>query len=302
MKNTNTTNNTNNINNINTAEDATAKVRKHNKKVIASIFAVVSAAAVITSIAVFTASASTIKDAPKAAAVTTASASAVPTTVKTEGMGAGKEVTKTPVTSVVKTEQTQTSAVNKDGKHPGEAGYHYYDNQKAAAAAPTTQTTNTVKHPGEAGYHYYDNQQTPAAAPTAQAVNTVKHPGESGYNYYENQKAAPVFKSGRYIAADGSRAELVIANPDNIVCYCTIHYGNTYNNDTVYGFMGTVKGTEIDYTRGSKNDMTYDNNGNVAKAIEIDRDHSGTIEFTKAGSLRWIDSDGTNVNFIPAQA
>ncbi len=285
---------------INT-HNKTAKVRKHNKKVIASICAVVSAAAVITSIAVFTASASTIKDAPKAAAVTTA-ASAVPTTVKTEEMGAGKEVTKTPVTSVVKTEQTQTSAVNKDGKHPGEAGYHYYDNQKAMCIRDSAQPANTVKHPGEAGYHYYDNQQTPAAAPTAQAVNTVKHPGESGYNYYENQKAAPVFKSGRYIAADGTRAELVIAKPDDMVCYCTIRYGNTYNNDTVYGFMGTVKGSEIEYTRGSKNDMTYDNNGNVAKAIEIDRDHSGTIEFTKAGSLRWIDSDGTNVNFIPAQA
>lgn len=301
MKNTDTTNNTNNINNINTAEDATAKVRKHNKKVIASIFAIVSAAAVITSIAVFTASASTIKDAPKAAAVTTASASAVPTTVKTEEMGAGKEVTRAAVTSEVKTETKQAETVSKYVKHPGESGYCYDANQNGTDTS-AVKSANIVKHPGEAGYHYYDNQQTPAAAPTAQAVNTVKHPGESGYNYYENQKADPVFKSGRYVSADGTRAELVIAKPDDMVCYCTIHYGNTYNNDTVYGFMGTVKGSEIEYTRGSKNDMTYDNNGNIAKGIEIDRNHEGTIKITETGTLHWIDSDGTSVNFIPAQA
>ncbi len=117
-----------------------------------------------------------------------------------------------------------------------------------------------------------------------------------------NQNPAAEFKSGRYVSADGTRAELVIAKPDDIVCYCTIRYGNTYNNDTVYGFMGTVKGSEIEYTRGSKNDMTYDNNGNVAKAIEIDRNHEGTIKITETGTLHWIDSDGTSVNFIPAQA
>ena len=272
MKNTNTTNNTNNINNINTAENAAAKERKHNKKVIASIFAVVSAAAVITSIAVFTASASTIKDAPKAAAVTTASASAVPTTVKTEEMGAGKEVTRAAVTSEVKTETKQAETVSKYVKHPGESGYCYDANQNGT-------DTSAVK-----------------------SANIVKHPGELGYCYDVNQNPAAEFKAGRYVSADGTRAELVIAKPDDMVCYCTIHYGNTYNNGTVYGFLGTVKGSEIEYTRGSKNDMTYDNNGKVIKAIEIDRNHEGTIKITETGTLHWIDSDGTTVNFIPAQA
>ena len=117
-----------------------------------------------------------------------------------------------------------------------------------------------------------------------------------------NQNPAAEFKAGRYVSADGTRAELVIAKPDDMVCYCTIHYGNTYNNGTVYGFLGTVKGSEIEYTRGSKNDMTYDNNGKVIKAIEIDRNHEGTIKITETGTLHWIDSDGTTVNFIPAQA
>ena len=248
MKNTNTTNNTNNINNINTAENAAAKVRKHNKKVIASIFAVVSAAAVITSIAVFTASASTIKDAPKA----------------------------------------------------GESGYCYDANQNVTDTS-AVKPANIVKHPGESGYCYDANQNGTDTA-VVKSANIVKHPGESGYCYDVNQNPAAEFKSGRYVSADGTRAELVIAKPDDIVCYCTIRYGNTYNNDTVYGFMGTVKGSEIEYTRGSKNDITYDNNGNVAKAIEIDRNHEGTIKITETGTLHWIDSDGTNVNFIPEQA
>ena len=296
MKNTNTTNNTNNIN---TAENATAKVRKHNKKVIASIFAVVSAAAVITSIAVFTASASTIKDAPKAAAVTTA-ASAVPTTVKTEEMGAGKEVTRAAVTSQVKTETKQAETVSKYVKHPGESGYCYDANQNGTDTS-AVKSANIVKHPGESGYCYDANQNgTDTAA--VKSANIVKHPGESGYCYDVNQNPAAEFKAGRYVSADGTRAELVIAKPDDIVCYCTIRYGNTYNNDTVYGFMGTVKGSEIEYTRGSKNDMTYDNNGKVIKAIEIDRNHEGTIKITETGTLHWIDSDGTSVNFIPAQA
>ena len=283
---------------INT-HNKTAKVRKHNKKVIASIFAVVSAAAVITSIAVFTASASTIKDAPKAAAVTTA-ASAVPTTVKTEEMGAGKEVTRAAVTSQVKTETKQAETVSKYVKHPGESGYCYDANQNGTDTS-AVKSANIVKHPGESGYCYDANQNgTDTAA--VKSANIVKHPGESGYCYDVNQNPAAEFKAGRYVSADGTRAELVIAKPDDIVCYCTIRYGNTYNNDTVYGFMGTVKGSEIEYTRGSKNDMTYDNNGKVIKAIEIDRNHEGTIKITETGTLHWIDSDGTSVNFIPAQA
>ena len=283
---------------INT-HNKTAKVRKHNKKVIASIFAVVSAAAVITSIAVFTASASTIKDAPKAAAVTTA-ASAVPTTVKTEEMGAGKEVTRAAVTSEVKTETKQAETVSKYVKHPGESGYCYDANQNGTDTS-AVKSANIVKHPGESGY-CYDANLNGTDTSGVKSANIVNRPGESGYCYDVNQNPAAEFKSGRYVSADGTRAELVIAKPDDIVCYCTIRYGNTYNNDTVYGFMGTVKGSEIEYTRGSKNDMTYDNNGNVAKAIEIDRNHEGTIKITETGTLHWIDSDGTSVNFIPAQA
>ena len=187
-------------------------------------------------------------------------------------MGAGKEVTRAAVTSEVKTETKQAETVSKYVKHPGESGYCYDANQNGT-------DTSVVK-----------------------SANIVKHPGESGYCYDVNQNPAAEFKSGRYVSADGTRAELVIAKPDDMVCYCTIRYGNTYNNDTVYGFMGTVKGSEIEYTRGSKNDMTYDNNGNVAKAIEIDRNHEGTIKITETGTLHWIDSDGTSVNFIPAQA
>ena len=57
-----------------------------------------------------------------------------------------------------------TPVVNEHGKHPGEAGYNYYENEKV---------NEIGKHPGEAGYNYVNEHG--------------KHPGEAGYCYYINE-------------------------------------------------------------------------------------------------------------------
>ena len=102
--------NTNKVNNI-VKEETTVRSRKTNRKFIASVCAVVAATAMITGVAVFTASAEPIKSAPDRT-----------------------------ITATIKMEKTdpaekQADQVDQNGKHPGEAGYRYYENEKAAQQA-----------------------------------------------------------------------------------------------------------------------------------------------------------------------
>ena len=107
-----------------TTMNKTTKTRRTNRKFIASICAVVAATAMITGIAVFTASADPIKGAPE-----TKISSTIPME-KTE-----KETKKDEAKQEVKTE-TKDETVNV--KHEGEAGYNYVN--------------ENGKHPGECGY------------------------------------------------------------------------------------------------------------------------------------------------------
>ena len=155
------------------------------------------------------------------------------------------------------------------------------------------------KHPGESGYYYYENEQ----AANAQG----KHPGECGFNYqavmdnYNANVTPALIPAGRYIAFDGARAELVIAKPDEATCYCTVTMANSYNNEIVYGFMGVANGSEINYTTGTMNDMTYNEDGSIAKGVELSSGHSGTIRKTDSGAFVWKDSDGTCITFTLAK-
>ena len=184
----------------------TAKIKNAHRKAFTTFCAMLAATAVITGIAVFTASATQIKSAPEKTAValtttTTTTTSATTTTPK----------------------QTQTTAeTNKNGKHPGEAGYRYDENQQNAMAtttvktsvptaylyyapaltAPVTTTTTKAavttqvakavtnangKHPGEAGCNYNEDLEN------AQMTNAYgKHPGECGFGYDEARENAAV--------------------------------------------------------------------------------------------------------------
>ena len=119
-------------------------------------------------------------------------------------------------------------------------------------------------------------------------------------NYNANVTPA-LIPAGRYIAFDGARAELVIAKPDEATCYCTVTMANSYNNEIVYGFMGVANGSEINYTTGTMNDMTYNEDGSIAKGVELSSGHSGTIRKTDSGAFVWKDSDGTCITFTLAK-
>ena len=286
MKNTTNTNNT-----VKTNEKV--KAGRTSKRFIASICAVAAAASMATGIAVFSASATSIKNAPQKPAVST-SAAASDSSSKADT--ASKTTSYNALTKAAESGyyyyQNEQSVVNPQGKHPGESGYYYYENEK-------TDVNPQGKHPGESGYYYYQNEQT------ANALG--KHPGECGFNYqavmdnYNANVTPALIPAGRYIAFDGARAELVIAKPDEATCYCTVTMGNSYNNEIVYGFMGVANGSEINYSTGTMNDMTYNEDGSIAKGVELSSGHSGTIRKTDSGAFVWKDSDGTCITFTLAK-
>ena len=277
----------------NTKSTNASKVRKANKKFIATICAVITATAMITGVAVFNASASDAIEAPTkpiSTIVTVANENAQ----KTAKADNKADDTKTAFSSEIKLEpkaEINTEAAQKSTdavKHPGESGYYYAQNESAAQ-----KSTDAVKHPGESGYNYAQNESA-----AQKSTDAVKHPGESGYYYAANQD---LFSKDRFVSSDGSRAVMEVTYAGNNSYFCTIRMANSYNNEFVYSFKGVVRGPEIDYTQGAKFDVTYDDNGNIIKNVKIGSDHSGTIERSRAGAFVWIDSDKTHVTFIPAQ-
>ncbi len=325
----------------NTKSTNASKVRKANKKFIATICAVITATAMITGVAVFNASASDAIEAPTkpiSTIVTVANENAQ----KTAKADNKADDTKTAFSSEIKLEpkaEINTEAAQKSTdsvKHPGESGYYYAQNESAAQKSTDAdkhpgesgynyaqnesaaqKSTDAVKHPGESGYYYAQNESA-----AQKSTDAVKHPGESGYNYAQNESAAQkstdavkhpgesgyyyaanqnLFSKDRFVSSDGSRAAMEVTYAGNNSYVCTIRMANSYNNEFVYSFKGVVRGPEIDYTQGAKFDVTYDDNGNIIKSVKIGSDHSGTIERSSAGTFVWIDSDETHVTFIPAQ-
>ena len=79
--------------------------------------------------------------------------------------------------------------VNENGKHPGESGYQYYENEQAAKDAQADEEVNeNGKHPGESGYQYYENEQ---AADEEEPCVDGKHPGEAGCHYVDENGKHP---------------------------------------------------------------------------------------------------------------
>ena len=275
----------------------TTKVRRTNKKIAATICAIFAATAMVTGIAVFTASANTIESAPariSTAFSTTVKADTVDT-AKTEKTETAPKTDKTEKTEEKKADDT----VNANGKHPGESGYNYQgvaetnDNaqaqQQAPAAEQTQQAAEIEKHPGEAGCNYVNENG--------------KHPGESGYNYQpvvEQTAAATtptsVF-SGEFVDVNNKNIVLTVAKADMYdTAYCTVNIAQGNGKYTVYNFMAPVYEDKMYYAGGTVTDITYDANGAVVESKVVDSNHSGHIVMTKEGYV-WVDSDETHCVF-----
>lgn len=278
---TNSTNNTTKTKET-SAMTNTAKTTKASRKFTASVCAAITAAVMVTGIAVFSASASEINSAPKTTAVTTVTTqSTVQTTAVSEAPkpiqtqpAASATVSAKSVKTPVKTTAKQTTVSVKEVKQPVQTTV-----SQTAAETKTEKSADTAfvnkygKHPGECGYGYTENEPEDANAQVKDNIPT-----------------------GSFNAANGAKITLDIVPVAENTYYCTVSALNKKGSYTLHGFVGIAKDNVMNYNGGAKSIATFDKDGNVTGNEFISDGHCGTITKTNAG-LEWADSDGSTVVF-----
>lgn len=294
---TNSTNNTTKTKET-SAMTNTAKTTKASRKFTASVCAAITAAVMVTGIAVFSASASEIDSAPKTTAVTTVTTqSAVQTTTVSEvtkpvQTQSTTTMATTSVKTPVETSAAQTTVVTQNAKKPVET-----------SAKQTTVVNQNAKKPVET-----TAAQTAAETKTEKSADTAfvnkygKHPGECGYGYTENEpedanaQVKDNIPTGSFNAANGAKITLDIVPVAENTYYCTVSALNKKGSYTLHGFVGIAKDDVVNYNGGAKSIAAFDKDGNVTGNEFISDGHCGTITRTNAG-LEWADSDGSTVVF-----
>ncbi len=278
---TNSTNNTTKTKET-SAMTNTAKTTKASRKFTASVCAAITAAVMVTGIAVFSASASEIDSAPKTTAVTTVTTQAIPQTT-----------TVSEVTKPVQTQPAASATVSAKSVKP----------PVKTTAKQTTVSVKEVKQPVQTTV-----SQTAAETKTEKSADTAfvnkygKHPGECGYGYTENEpedanaQVKDNIPTGSFNAANGAKITLDIVPVAENTYYCTVSALNKKGSYTLHGFVGIAKDDVVNYNGGAKSIAAFDKDGNVTGNEFISDGHCGTITRTNAG-LEWADSDGSTVVF-----
>ena len=278
---TNSTNNTTKTKET-SAMTNTAKTTKASRKFTASVCAAITAAVMVTGIAVFSASASEIDSAPKTTAVTTVTTqSAVQTTAVSEAPkpiqtqpAASATVSAKSVKPPVKTTAKQTTVSVKEVKQPVQTTISQIAAEtKTEKSADTAFVNKYGKHPGECGYGYTENEPEDANAQVKDNIPT-----------------------GSFNAANGAKITLDIVPVAENTYYCTVSALNKKGSYTLHGFVGIAKDDVVNYNGGAKSIAAFDKDGNVTGNEFISDGHCGTITRTNAG-LEWADSDGSTVVF-----
>lgn len=278
---TNSTNNTTKTKET-SAMTNTAKTTKASRKFTASVCAAITAAVMVTGIAVFSASASEIDSAPKTTAVTTVTTqSAVQTTAVSEAPkpvqtqpAASATVSAKSVKTPVKTTAKQTTVSVKEVKQPVQTTVSQIAAEtKTEKSADTAFVNKYGKHPGECGYGYTENEPEDANAQVKDNIPT-----------------------GSFNAANGAKITLDIVPVAENTYYCTVSALNKKGSYTLHGFVGIAKDDVVNYNGGAKSIAAFDKDGNVTGNEFISDGHTGTITKTNAG-LEWADSDGSTVVF-----
>ena len=284
----------------NTNNNNTVKVKRTNKKIAASVCAVVAAAAMATGIAVFTASANTSDKSPVKPFFSSISVQDMTELYKAENTEKKDTSDKTEKPGdTQKSAQPQTNnkdnEVNQNGKHPGESGYNYQ---------PVAQTNNTASVQQKAplvievqpASEQVKQQAAPAQTqtPTAPAANTNdKQPAAE-----TNNAVAPTeIFSGKFTDVNNKDIVLNIAKADMYnTAYCMVNIAKGNGEYAVYSFMANVAEDKMYYTGATVTEITYDAKGEIVSSKALEDKHEGHIVMTKEGYV-WVDSDGTHCVF-----
>ena len=276
----------------NTNTRNTAKATKTNKNFIASICAVIAAAATITSVAVFTASARTIKD--------STTSSSVSTTVKEQQTTqTAKETQKTTVQqqAAPQAEQQETPQVEQQAAPQVEQQAAPQVEQQAAPQVEQQAAPQVEQQAAPQAEQQAAPQVKQQAAPQAEQQNKVLTVPQGEINDWKTHDAKDGFPIGTYFDKNNANNTLNVSMVNSYTYSITITLATGENTATVYNITATANGSKMYYNSAAETSLVYDGNGSVIDSKIISNDHKGTFDASDAG-YTWTDTQGTMI-FTP---
>ena len=290
------------MNNTMTKKKASAKNDK--KKFIASVTALVAAAAMATGLLIFTFSGDPIKKTD----VTQAPVAAAETIAYTDGKAPLEDKAAAASDPVVKAEKKEAAAP--------------VDTAKPAAIlkqeAPAVMAQPVVEEkkedvPAVQAQPVVEKEDVPAvqaqpvveekkddfpAVPAAQAPQLHSNAFcKDMVNDWRVHDAKDGFPIGCYTDKDSNSGFLNVEKINCSLYKISVTYPTGANTATVYTFTAYANGSKMYYDKAVKSAVVFDENGDVAECDTIDTEHKGTFDASDAG-YTWIDTEGTTI-FIP---
>ena len=275
-----------------------AKVRKTNRKIVATVCAVIAATAMITGIAVFSASAKTIKSNTESSAVTTS----VQNTT-TQAQNKAEETTKAAVQQeapvVEKQEapvvQKQTAPAVQQQTAPVVQKQEAPAVQKQEAPAVQKQTAPVVQKQEAPAVQ---QQEAPAVQKQEDQYDKILTIPEGEVNDWKTHDAKTGFPIGQYL--DRSQKKFLnVTKLDRCNYSITVKIITGENTADIYNISAVANGSKMYYTNAAKSEVVYAEDAvRVVESKITSSGHSGTFDASDAG-YTWVDSiDGTMV-FVP---
>ena len=291
-----------------------ARVRKTNRKIAATVCAVIAATAMITGIAVFSASAKTIKSNTESSAVTTS----VQNTT-TQAQNKAEETTKAAVQQeapvVEKQEapavQQQTAPVVQQQEAPAVQKQTAPVVQQQTAPVVQQQTAPVVQKQEAPAVQQQtapvvqkqeapvvQKQEAPAVQKQEDQYDKILTIPEGEVNDWKTHDAKTGFPIGQYL--DRSQKKFLnVTKLDRCNYSITVKIITGENTADIYNISAVANGSRMYYTNAAKSEVVYAEDAvSVVESKIVSSGHSGTFDASDAG-YTWVDSiDGTMV-FVP---
>ena len=257
-----------------------AKVRKTNRKIAASVCAVIAATAMVTGIAVFTASAKTIE-------CKTSSLSSLISSTATVQQSADTNTTKDNNNTKQDAPAAQKQAV------PEAQQQAVPEVQQQAVPEVQQQATPEVQQQAAPVV----KQQTAPAASQDNSQNKPLTIPDGEVNDWRTHDAKDGFPIGEFLDRSQSK-HLFVTKLDDWRYSITVKVVTGEKTATVYNINAFANGNKMEYTDGTKCEVVYGDDLNIVQNNVVSSNHKGTFDASDAG-YTWADStDGTTI-FVP---
>ena len=286
----------------------TSKVRKTNRKIVASVCAVIAATAMITGIAVFSASAKTIKNNTDSSSVSTVSVQ----NTKTQDQNNTNETKKADVQQQTVSEvKKQEAPVVQQQDAPAVQQQDAPAVQQQEAPAVQQQEAPVVQQQESPAVQQQDApvvQQQTAPVVQQQTAPVVQQQEdqydkiltipEGEVNDWKTHDAKTGFPIGQYFDRSGTKF-LNVTKLDRCNYSITVKIITGENTAAIYNISALANGSRMEYTNAVRSEVVYAEDAvSVVESKIVSNGHSGTFDASDAG-YTWIDSiDGTMV-FVP---